>query len=653
MKLWLDFETYCDLDIKKVGSYKYIHHPSFTVWCCGYAVDDKPIDIWKINTLMEDDLKCNLHDNKTKIYAHNAEFEYQVLKKLGYNIDLKRFVDTMALAGTYGYPLNLDKFVKAIGLPHGKTAGNTRLINKLCKPQKKTIKNPTGRWYPDTAPDDFQLLYNYCKQDVNIMRDAVALLPKNTLSSLEQYVWGHTVIQNERGVKVDRKSIKNIVMALKTFKAQGELKLYQISDGKISAAKQVAKIKDFLWTKGVKIPNLQKDTVEIWLNKVIPNECRDILKLRQQLAHSSVAKFDKMLHMVEDDGRIRGNLAYHAAHTGRWAGRGIQIHNLPRAGHINPEQVLEIFNNNYKVIQYYYPDINEAASKLVRPVIIADKDKKLCVGDYTSIENVILHWSVGDEKTTQDFRNGLDQYKVYSAQRLGIEYDEVSKEQRDQSKPDVLGLGYGAGAKALIGVAAGYGVNLTHENAQARVNYYRKHYKKIPQFWRNVYNRARETIITKEFRILITPTIRLEFIYKEGNLHILLPSGRELFYRDVKINAVWYIMVEGKRVPMSSEISYMGLRQNQWVRIGTHPGMLVENIIQALARDCLAYGLLYVEQAGYSVLASVHDEIICEVDDVDDYSVEQMCEMMCMKRKWAKDLPLSANGYEAKRYRKD
>jgi len=653
MKLWLDFETYCDLDIKKVGLYKYVNHKSFMVWCAAYAFNNQTIDI-----VLQQDIPVMLReiylDKDTLIYAHNAEFEYQVLKRLGYNIDLKRFVDTMALAGTYGYPLNLDKFVKAIGLPIAKDTKGTRLINKLCKPQKRTIKNPTGRWYPDTAPEDFQALYNYCKQDVSIMRDAVALLPKNHLSPLEQYVWGHTVIQNERGVKVDRKSIQNIVMALKTFKAQGELQLYQISGGQINTAKQVAKIKDFLWARSVKIPNLRKDTIEGWLDRAkMPHDCREVLKIRQQLAHSSVAKFDKMLHMAENDDRIRGNLAYHAAHTGRWAGRGIQIHNLPRAGHINPEQVLEIFNNDYRVIRYYYPDINEAASKLVRPVIIADKGKKLCVGDYTSIENVILHWCAGDKKTTQDFRNGLDQYKVYTAQRLSIEYDEVSKKQRDNSKPDVLGLGYGAGAKALIGVAAGYGVALSHSAAQARVNYYRKHYKKIPQFWRDVFRRAREAIITKEFRILITPTIRLEFKYNRGNLHILLPSGRELFYREVKIDEVWYIMVEGKKVPMTSEISYMGVRQNQWVRIGTHPGMLVENIIQALARDCLAYGLLCVEQAGYPVLASVHDEVICEVDDVSDYNVKQMCEMMRIKRPWAKDLPLNANGYEGYRYKKE
>ena len=168
MKLWLDFETYCDFDIKKVGLYKYINHTSFMVWCAAYAVDDG--DIWlSTHPVAEPILHQYLTNEAVKIYAHNAEFEYQVLKRLGYKIDLKRFIDVMALAGTYGYPLQLDKFVKAVGLPYGKTAGSTRLLNKLCKPQKKTIRNPKGRWYPDTAPDDFKQLYQYCKNDVEII----------------------------------------------------------------------------------------------------------------------------------------------------------------------------------------------------------------------------------------------------------------------------------------------------------------------------------------------------------------------------------------------------------------------------------------------------------------------------------------------------
>lgn len=642
MKLWIDFETYSDIDIKKMGLYKYIWHPSFQVWCCGYAINNEEVEL-----LVGSSIPAELLDPNVLIYAHNAEFEWQVLKRLGYDIPLRRFVDTAALAGTYGYPLSLDKFAKAVGLSQGKDSSGTRLINKLCKPQKRTIKNPSGRWYPKTASKDFQKLYDYCKQDVKVMRDAVAMLPKDRLLPIEEIVWGHTLTQNERGFRIDLKSVTNINSALTTFYGENQAKFQKLTG--LNSSNQTAKLKDFCHSWGVMIPNLQKETVNDFLEKNIQYEVREALKLRQMLSHN-VSKFEKMLNMVQDDQRIRGNLAYHAAHTGRWGGRGVQIHNLLRANHKNPEEVLYMFNTeSYKAIKYMFPDLPEAAAKLIRAVIIPDDNKKFVVGDFKSVENVMLHWVANDKKTTQDFRNGLDQYKVYSAERLNKPYDEVTKDERRHSKPDVLGLGYGASYKALIGVAAGYGVMLTKPDAIKRVKYYRKKYKEVVQLWDDVHTNMLLAVLHKSVRVLDTGTIKLTFEYDNGNLWIYLPSGRSLFYKDVLIDAVWYV----KKIPFTSKISYMGVKTNQWCRIGTHPGMLVENIVSALARDCLAYGLLCVEQAGYKVLASVHDEIITEVPNNYMYTVDGLCKIMCKKRSWYEELPLFADGWEGYRYKKD
>lgn len=650
-RLWLDFETYCDLDIKKVGMYKYIHHPSFHPWCAAWALNDNDIELWIKAEELPVVLQMILDNPKIKIYAHNAAFEYEVLKTIGYDIPLKRFVDTQALAATFGYPLSLDKFCKAIGLSYAKDTQGTRLINKLCKLQKKTVKNQSGRWYPETAPKDFVRLYKYCKRDVDIMREAVKRLPQEELSPLEQYIWGHTVMQNIRGVKIDIKTVRNVVAVLEEFKRRGEKALRIATGGNVQTAKQLDKMKEFLNNRGMKIPNLTKETVEKYLGMRIPDVCRTVLNLRQQLAHSSVAKFEKMLQMCEKDGHIRGNLVYYGGHTGRFAGRGIQVHNLPRAKLDNPEEAIDIFNSlSYSRIEQCYPDINATASKLIRPMIIAEKDENLIVADYKSIENVILHWAAGDEATTQDFRNGLCQYKVYSAARLGISYAQVTKEQRTQSKPDVLGLGYGGGANALIGVAAGYGTILTAKEAQDRVNFYRNKYRKIPQFWRAVFNKAKKAIETKDPQVLITPNIKLGFRCAGGYLFILLPSGRRLSYPRVKLDAVWEIVVKNRVVQMYSDISYMGVKSGAWLRIGTHPGMLSENIIQALARDILVYGLLCAEQAGYKILMSVHDEGIAggKAESIGEFS-----EYICIRQPWAKTLPLSADGYVTKRYRKD
>ena len=199
-RLYIDFETYCDLDIKKVGLYKYVDHSSFHPWCLAWAIDDEDIQLWKYPELTHERLVLALTNPTTKMYAHNAEFERAVLYKTGYGVSLNRFVDTQALAASFGYPLGLDKFCKAIGLSVAKDTNGTRLLNKLCKPQKKTIKNTSGRWCPDTAPKDFELLYRYCKNDVRIMREAVKRLPKQELSAFEQYVWGHTVVQGLQGI---------------------------------------------------------------------------------------------------------------------------------------------------------------------------------------------------------------------------------------------------------------------------------------------------------------------------------------------------------------------------------------------------------------------------------------------------------------------
>lgn len=648
MKLWLDFETFCELDLKKVGLYRYIYHPSFHVWCCAWAVGNGQVHLVKgINNV-----PVGVNDPNVQIYAHNAEFEYNVLKRIGYKIPIKRFTDTMALAGRYGYPLQLDKFAKAIGLPYGKTANSTRLINKLCQPKKPTIKDPSNKWTPDTAPQDFKDLYTYCKNDVDIMRKAVNMLSSQELTPYEQLVWGHTIMQNERGLGIDIRSVKNIQAHLQSFDLELTTEYGKITG--LNSVKQYVALKEWFHSYGVKIPNVGADTVTEWLDKSIPDECRRVLQLKQMLGHSSTAKFDKMLMLVNKDNRVRSNLAYHVAHTGRWGGRGIQPHNLPRFSHEDPEEVLRIFNEcAYKVVKYHYPEMHKTASGLVRPAIISAEEKKFVCGDYRSIENVVLHWLAGDKKTVQDFANGLDQYKVYSSDRLNKHYDKITKEERQQSKPDVLGLGFGAGWTALVGVAAGYGVSLSPREADLRVKFYRRKYREVVKLWRNIYNNALIAIRHKTYRQLDLLYTTINFSSDGTNLWIYLPSGRELFYREIKLDAVWYIKVRGKNIPMTSEISYMGVKSNQWLRIGTHPGMLTENIVQALARDCLAHGLLCVEQEGWPVVLSVHDEILCEVPDTDEWRVEDMCKIMCTKRDWNKTLPLFADGWQGYRYKKD
>ncbi len=663
-KLYIDFETYCDLNLKKVGAYKYVNHPSFHPWCMAYAFNDEPIKLWVFGTQFPSPIDAALI-SKVPVYAHNAEFEWLILKKLKSNdtnkvMTYKSFVDVMALAGTFGYPLALDKFVKALGLPYGKTAGSTRLINKLCTRQKKTAFNTTGKWTPKTAPDDFKNLYEYCMNDVHIMREAVKRLPQDCLSEFEQFVWGHTVKQNWRGVRLDIPTVKNIVQVLRQFKKRNETRLQFATGGNVQTGKQTAKIKDFLWSEGVKIPNLQKDTVNAWLNreyKPIVSVARDVLNLRQQLAHSSTAKFDRMLDMEVDE-FIYGMLKYFGAHTGRYAGTGVQLHNLPRAQFETPLEVeinIGTFNTrNYKQITDFHSNINETASKLIRPMIIARPNHKLIVSDYISIENVLLHWCADDEATVQEFRERKDQYKTFASARFKIDYNDVSKDQRQYAKPSILGLQYGGGSGALLSIAGDHGIDMTHNQAVAEVKFYRQRkYPKVPKLWYAIYNKAIDAIRTGDVQIFLNDNVQIEFRYVRGYLTIKLPSGRVLWYPETKLNHTWTIMVKGRPVQMEGKISYMGLKNSQWMRVKTHPGFLTENIIQAMARDILVYGAMCAEQAGYPILFSVHDELVSEVRGNGKYRESIFSYMICTRQEWAENLPLRAEGYEAQRYRKE
>ncbi len=658
-KLFLDFETYCDLDIKKVGTYKYVNHSSFHVWCAAYTLENNPVRLWVEGESLPEGLEWAFKDSCVKILAFNAEFELAVINKRWPDllVTSDKFIDVMALACTYGYPLNMGNLGKALGVSEdrGKDKKGKALIKKLCCLQKKTAFNTEGRWYPDTAPEDFKNLYDYCKQDVVAMREAYNRLPGEKLSALEHLIWKHTVLQNQRGLPIDVETVGSVRQLLRTYNADRLQELSDITGGEVQTGKQVQKIRAFLSDQGMSVPNLQKETVAAVLADTtgLPPVAIRVLELRHLLAHSSTAKFDSM-HYRELNGRVRGNLAYHWAHTGRFAGRGLQAHNLPRATLDDPEATIELVNRgDYYEICDAHPNVNWTCSALIRPCIKAPEGKKLIVVDYTSIENVLLHWLAGDTETLEDFRKGIDQYKKYASRRFNVPYDEVTKDQRTYAKPCILGLGFGGAFAALMKIARNYGLVLAVSTAKIDVKFYRKMYPKIPKLWYAVFAKAKEAIISREPQVLITQTTQVEFRYAGGYLFILLPSGRRIAYPSARANDTWIVTIKKKPVQFEAGISYIGLKNGVWGRHGIHPGLMAENIVQALARDTLCYGMLCAEQGGYPVVLSVHDEIVTEVPDNSGYTVEELAELACSLQSWSKDIPVSASGYEGYRYKKE
>lgn len=637
MNIWIDFETYSDLDIRKVGLHKYISDKSTKVLCMAYAFNNDPVKIWVEGEAFP---FTKIHAGD-KLFAHNAEFEFLMLKKLKIKISVSNVVDTAAVAATYGYPRSLGKLCAALNMPEGKLDSGTRLINKLCKPQKKTKTNPTGVWTRKTAAEDFKKLYKYCIRDVEAMRGAMKRLPQQTLTPYEQKVWEHTALQNVRGVFIDVKKVKKIIKILHNFKKKKEAEFAGLVGNDIEGltkVSQVAKFKDFLKLKGLDMESLDKASVDEALKNDIPNVCRKTLEIRKLISKSSTTKYKRMSGMAGYDNRVRGNLMYYGGHTGRFSGKGVQIQNLPRNTIDNPENLLkELEENKVK-------DVETACSDLIRSMIIAAEGTQLAVGDYSSVENVVLHWLAGDVSTLEDFKNGLDQYIVYSASRLNIDYDAVTKEQRGESKPDVLGLGFGGGYRALVNVAAGYGQELTRQEAQARVDFYRQKYHMIPKLWNLISRAVEKTVFTETSTTLQLKYVKLVFKFAKGYMFIRLPSGRYLTYPKVRLQS-------GKYEFSPSQVSYMHVKNSAWVRVSTFGGKLTENIVQAIARDLLVAGLLACEKKGYKVLASVHDEIISEVPE--SYKdIEKYCRTMCTLPTWARGIPLQADGYFSKYYKK-
>ena len=662
---YIDFETKSHHNIKKTGAYKYVRSPEFAPLCMAYAVNNNSVDLWVPGQPFPTRL---FKDDNIKIASFNAEFEYVVLRHNWWEwhdifipIRIQDMLDIQALGRLFGFPAALKDMAYVLGVEHQKSASGTRLINLLSVVKPGKI-HPT----PETNPKEFHDMYEYCKQDVRTARDIHQALIKKELSPFEHEVFCHMIKQNERGLPVDIDSVHVITGRIEEYVNRCNSRLYDLTSGDINKGTQVQKITQFIRKCGYKIDNINAETVSKVLdNGLLDHRCREILKIRQQVSHSSTAKFKRIIEMVCEDDSVKGNLKYYGGHTGRFAGVGFQVHNLPRAKHDDPDAVIQDFKSMpINELMDKYINVGAAASKLIRPMIKAPKGKMLMVADYVSIENVLLHWVANDTRTTEDFRNELDQYKVYASRRFGVRYEDVTYKQRTYAKPCVLGLGYGGGASALQRVASGYGVELSETAAENDKEFYRNLYPMIPSLWYSVSGLLIRAIKEERSHQLRTGTVTLVFVGRKEYAFILLPSGRFLAYPKPIIQRDYYY---GREV-----MSYMGVDSmtKKWRRLGDqyrtdqfgnpmpdmpiHGGRLVENIIQALARDLLVWGALLAEDAGYPVIGTVHDEVITEVDEtVARDSLDDFCKLICELPKWAIGLPLRAEGYVAKRYRKD
>jgi len=633
-KIKIDFETRSEVDLVKCGAHAYFHGKKADIVFLTYRVDDGPYKQWFPH---EDPLPWMKSPASHKFYAFNAIFEYRAwnilgVKKYGWgDLPLENLIDVQALCARFTYPQSLEMAGEVLELNVQKDKRGKYLIKKICTPPF------------DYTHTEFHEFMQYGMDDVRSMDEMIDALPASALSTKEQRIWEMTQRINLRGLPIDLESVTQILKVTTAYKHEQNTLLPDLTNHNVTKATQNVRIVRWIRRQGIKIPDLKAGTVEKMLDRLdLPDNVRTVLELRQELGRSSTAKYQKLIDQVYQ-GRLYDNLKYYGAEkTGRWGGHGFQLHNLPRSKVKDAQPIIDKFFD----LSIIEDNPIAAAKSIIRGMIMAKLHKMILASDYSSIENRILAWVANDMETIRLFLEGLDQYIDMAAFMYNMPYGDVNDDQRQFGKMLILGCGYGLGGDGFQQNAADWGVHLTNKESHDAVDMYRERYKKNVKFWYNCKDAAINAICYpgKEFKVHLVSFKTLLDRNRTFWLRITLPSGRALYYNKPMVR-------EGKFGP---EPSAMGINpySKKWQRLSMIPGRIVENIVQATARDVLADGKLALDERGCNLIGSVHDEVIMETSNTTNTFLEYVNNIICQNSPWAEGLPLKAEGMIEKRYRK-
>lgn len=644
MNIELDFETYSTTPIE-AGGMKYSKDPEADIVCLYYKIDEQPTVGWQPGMAVPEEF----YSPDAAFWAHGAGFDKLIWANIAVpkysfpEAPLERWRDSMALANRYTLPSKLAEAGLVLKLEIQKNPIGKALIQKICIPTKAGNRPKAG---VDYTPSEFAEFCEYCRTDVEAMHLLIQALPSSALSAKEQRCWELTQKMNEIGLPIDEQAPSRILGYIQSYVEEMTLRVPQITNGQVSKVTQGKRMLDWLASQGVVLRNMQAPTVEKALKRDdLPEEARELLELRQALGRSSTAKYIKLELMVHD-GRVHGNLQYYGAMgTGRWAGRGFQLQNLPRASVPNPEEMIEKFITFQPVM-----DPVKVAMALIRPMICAKPGKSLIVSDYSSIENRLLVWYAGDQKALDDFSMGVDQYRNMAAFLFQVPVDKVTKDQRLIGKIIILGCGYVMGATRFQQTALDWGVKLSLHEAQAAVDAYRALFPLVVRMWYAL-KRSMMSAIRSPGTLQETRGVTFRVVMDRNRnvwLAMTLRSGRVLYYKDPHIS-------EGK---YGENPAHWGVDPytKKWSPLELSPGRITENIMQATARDVMAQGVdnvdIYMPEV--DLLGTVHDEAIGEIDEcnINENTLARFNQQLCNMPSWADGLPLEAEGYIEKRYRK-
>ena len=638
-----DIESFSDVDLIKCGVYAYADSPAFEILLFAYSFDGGETQI--IDLAQGEKLPAEVEDaifdvSVTKT-AYNANFERTCLSKhFGRYIPPESWHCSAVQAAMLALPRSLEDVGRVLGLDEQKMKEGKELIRYFCVPCKPTKANGgRTRNLPCHAPEKWELFKTYCKRDVDVEKFIRRKLHNFPITESEMELYRLDQRINDRGVLVDMGLVKQAIACERLHKEIVTKRAYELTE--LENPNSVVQLKGWLGDMGMEAESLSKKAVAGMIAET-DGEVEELLRLRLMLAKTSVKKYEAIERSVCSDGRVHGMLMFYGANrSGRWSGKNVQLHNLPK----NYLPDLELARNlvkqgRFEDIELLYDSTPNVLSELIRTAFIPKPGCRFVVADFSAIEARVMGWLSGEEWVLDVFRGDGRLYEMTASRMFGIPMAEIGKGSPERAKGKVASLAcqYGGSTGALVSMGA-LDMGLTEDELPPLVAAWRKANPHMVQFWWDVDAAAIKAVTEKQK----TKVGRIIFEYKSGILFITLPSGRKLSYVKPRM-AVNKFGRDG--------LTYEGISENKkWSRIETYGPKLVENIVQGTARDLLAEAMLRVEKKGYPIVMHCHDEIIAEVPEGIG-SVDEMCEIMAVQPEWAEGLPLRADGFECRFYKK-
>ena len=669
--LFIDFETFSTTDIKSAGNYKYCEDENFEILLCGYMWDTDTevtvIDLTKPGGPDEFNGLFTYVQNSEDvvIVAHNATFERICLREYGFDISPMRFFCTANMSLYCGMPASLEAVSNILNLDNKKKGTGKNLIRYFSVPCKPTKTNGgRTRNLPEHAPEDWEEFIDYLRYDVLSEREIFGKLSRFEFPEEEKRIYAADQRINDYGILADlelahaAQDMDEEYKARLTEKAEKEFGL--------SSLKSIPQLKGFIKERtGVAVDSLNKNSIEGVIKAIAGLEdvadadkqaVLDVIDLRREIGKTSNAKYTAMLASAGRGNRIRGLFRYYGANrTGRWAGRLVQLQNLPQNHIEDLDGARDLAKmHDLDMMEVIYDKPTHILSQLIRTAFIAPEGYTFSVADFSAIEARVIAWVAGERWRLDLFNDPkADIYCASASKMFGVPVHK-GDDLRQRGKVAELALGYGGGVNALTTMDIKKA--LTDEEKPQILSKWREANKKIVSLWRSLEDSAKRCIGSRREQVYrIDDVSRITFRYESGAMTIELPSGRKLFYPSARLGRR---TVEGVSGPFEVEdISYMGQDQTsgKWVKLNTYGGKLTENVVQAIARDLLANAIFNVFDLGFNIVLHVHDEIVAEIpkDGNEERTLQMMSDAMCSAPGWAKGIPLRAAGYVTEYYKKD